>query len=153
MWWQEPWWDEAVATDDEPLPSAHLGALPIARAYPYGAYWSADRPVGVEADEPVDYSVSGSVIRLMWDYGVQIPLWDAHGLLPEEPEWLGEALGLSARLIDDLKQWGFDMNEVDAAPRRRTKEAYEALNLRGEELTNRLQQEVGSRYRVRYHPW
>ena len=78
---------------------------------------------------------------MMWDYGVRIPLRDAEGLLPEEPEWLREALGLSERLIEDLGRWGLDMNELDADPRRRTREAYEALDVRGRELAHRLQQE------------
>ena len=134
-------------TNDDAPPPVHLGD------YPHAAYWSAERPPEVQADEPADYSVSGPTIRMMWDYGVRIPLWDAEGLLPEEPEWLRDALNLSQRLIDDLSRWGFDMIELDAAPGRRPREAYEALDVRGRELAQRLQQEVGSRYSVTYHPW
>lgn len=135
-----------MTTDDE-SPHKHLGD------YPHGAYWSAERPPEAHTDESAEHSVSGPVIRLMWDYGVRIPLWDAEGLLPEEPEWLRAALDLSERLIGDLRRWGLDMNDLDAEPRRRTNEAYEALDVRGRELAQRLQREVGSRYSVKYHPW
>ena len=77
--------------------------------YPHGAYWTAERRPSAHEDEPADYSISGPVIRLMWDYSMRIPLWDAEGLLPEEPEWLREALGLSDLLIEDLRRWGLDM--------------------------------------------
>jgi hypothetical protein len=77
----------------------HLGDFPL------GAHWSAEARPGGQEDEPADYSVSGSVIRMMWDYGVRVPLWDAEGLLPEEPDWLRKALGLSDPLIEDLTRW------------------------------------------------
>ena len=121
--------------------------------YPHGAYWTEERRPPAHEDEPADYSISGPVIRMMWDYGVRIPLWDAEGLLPEEPEWLRQALGLSDLLVEDLRRWGLDMGGLDSAPSRRTKDAYEALDVRAQELAQRLQQEVGSRYSVKYHPW
>ena len=104
-------------------------------------------------EEPADYSVSGSVLRLMWDYGVRVPLWDDEGLLPDEPDWLWTALGLSDSLIGDLTRWGLDMEDLDAVPSGKTTEAYEALNARARKLAERLQQELGSRYTVRYKPW
>jgi hypothetical protein len=136
-----------VVTCDDAPPPMHFGD------YPHGAYWSAERRAQGQEDEPADYSVSGSVLRMMWDYGVRVPLWDAEGLLPEEPDWLRKALGLSDPLIEDLTRWGLDMVELDAVPSRRTTEAYEALDARARELAERLQQELGSRYRVKYHPW
>ena len=133
--------------DDAPVPR-HFGD------YPDGAYWSAEQPAGTDdEDEPADHTVSGSVIRFMWDYGVRVPLWDAEGLLPEDPGWLREALGLSDALIEDLGSWGRDMESLDAAPGRRTVSAYETLDTRARELVRRLQQELGSRHRVSYHPW
>jgi hypothetical protein len=136
-----------VATHGDGSPPVHFGD------YPHGAYWSAERPSSAHDDEPANYAVSGPIIRVMWDYGVRIPLWDAEGLLPEESEWLREALGLSDPLIDDLRRWGLDMDDLDAAPSRRNEAAYEALNVRGLELAQRLQREVGSRYSVTYDPW
>lgn len=136
-----------MPADDDAVPSAHLGD------YPHGVYWSTQAPTGAQDDDALDYCVDGSVIRMMWDYSVQIPLWDAGGLLPEDPKWLREALGLGEQLIDDLRRWGSDMNEVDTAPRRRAKEAYRALDERGQQLTRRLQQQAGPQFTVRYHPW
>lgn len=133
--------------DDRDLPPNQFGD------YPHGAYRSAERRPSTGEDEPVDYTVSGPVIHVMWDYGVRVPLWDAEGLLPEEPEWLREALGLSDPLIDELRRWGLEMDGLDADPSHRTNEAYEALEVRAQELAQRLQREVGSRYRVKYHPW
>jgi hypothetical protein len=140
--------ENELRPDGETSPPVYFGD------YPHGAYWSAERMSDAQEDAPADYSVSGPVLRLMWDYGVWIPLWDAEGLLPEEPEWLRDALCLSERLIDDLGRWGLDMNELDsAAPHRRTRKAFAALEVRGRELALRLQEEVGSRYTVEYRPW
>lgn len=121
--------------------------------YPNGAYWSAERPATTDEGEPVDRAVSGSDICFMWDYGVRIPLWDTYGLLSEEPEWLREALGLSDPLIEDLARWGRDMEALDASASRRTTDAYEALDARGRVLVQRLQQEFGSRFSIKYLPW
>lgn len=121
--------------------------------YPDGAYWSAERRAATHQGEFADHTVSGPVIRFMWDYGVRIPLWDAEGLLPEEGEWLREALRLSDRLIEDLRRWGLDMDAIDATPSGRTTKGYEALDLRARELVQRLRQELGSRYTVEYRPW
>jgi hypothetical protein len=121
---------------------------------PLGAGWSAERPPGAEDDGPSrDYSVSGPVIRVRWDYGVGVPLWDADGLLPEEPQWLREALRLGDPLIQDLKRWCLDMEKLHATRSPRTRKAYEALGARGEELARRVRQEVGARYTVQYVGW
>jgi hypothetical protein len=136
-----------VATDDQ-APPPYLGD------HPHGAYWSA---VPLHSDDDSDAadatSASGSVIRLMWDYGVRVPLWDAEGLLPEEPGWLRVALGLSDPLVEDLRRWGLDMEELDANQEKRTEEAYADLDRRARDLARRLQDELGSRYRVDYRPW
>lgn len=136
-----------MPTDDAASLPRHLGD------YPDGAYWSADRPAGSEDAEPTHHKVSGRVIRLMWDYGVRVPLWDAEGLLPEEPEWLKGELRLSDGLIGDLTRWGHDMNDLDADPGRRTASAYQAMDARARDLAARLQREVGDRYTVDYVPW
>ena len=81
----------------------------------------------------------------MWDEGAG-PLWGDEGLLPHDPEWLRQALGLSDSLIADLLAWGRDM---DAARERGQLEA--PLNHRALQLTQRLQAEVGARFRVRLH--
>jgi hypothetical protein len=89
----------------------------------------------------------------MWDYGVQVPLWDAEGLLPEDPEWLRRSLGVSDPLIEDLARWGDEMDALDADPRRRTGEAYDALDACARDLVQRLRTELGSRFSISYQPW
>src|SRR4051794_26097927 len=80
--------------------------------YPHGAYFSVADPSDGEGDAhpEEDYSVGGTVLRIMWDEGAG-PLWtNEDGLLPDEPEWLARALGLSTALIEDLLKWVHDMN-------------------------------------------
>ena len=107
--------------------------------YPDGAYWSAVRPEGyVEPEE--DFSVEGTNLRLMWDEGGG-PLWDEGGLLPDDPEWLHQALGLSDSLIADLLGW---MRDMDA----RRYDLQAPLDERARQLAERLQAEVGTRFQV-----
>lgn len=101
----------------------------------------------------LDITVGGEVITFMWDYGVRVPLWGPFGLLPDDPRWLSAVLRLSDSLIEDLTRWGDSMLELDAAPSQRTQEAYERLDVRAQDLVQRLQTEVGSTYTVRYRPW
>lgn len=118
-----------------------------------GLFWSPTPPGAAQGDAPLAHGVVGDVIRVMWDYGVRVGLWDAEGQLPEEPTWLRDVLGLSDALVADLVQWGADMEDVDAVPEGRTTRAYDVLNARGRELAVRLQEELGERYRVTYKPW
>src|SRR5215213_10850535 len=115
--------------------------------YPHGAYWSAFRQdSSVDDDgEAENFTVEGTRLRIMWDEGAG-PLWGVEGLLPDDPEWLRQALGLSNSLIADLRAWVSDM---DAARERGQSQA--PLNHRALQLTERLQTEVGSRFRVRFH--
>jgi hypothetical protein len=115
--------------------------------YPHGAYWSAfHQDSSVDDDgEAEDFTVEGTRLRIMWDEGAG-PLWGDEGLLPDDPEWLRQALGLSNSLIADLRAWVSDM---DAARERGQSQA--PLNHRALQLTERLQTEVGSRFRVRFH--
>jgi hypothetical protein len=127
------------SADDSPPP--YLGD------YPHGAYWSAFRPDGSgDGDaEAEDFTVEGTRLRIMWDEGAG-PLWGDEGLLPNDPEWLRRALGLSDSLITDLLAWVRDM---DAARERGQSQA--PLHHRALQLSERLQTEVGSRFRVRFH--
>lgn len=93
-----------------------------------------------------DYSVDGPGLRIMWDEGAG-PLWSTgDGLLPDDPEWLERALGLSDSLIADLLGW---LRDKDTAHRHH--ESPQQLDERAEQLARRLQAEVGSRFKVRYH--
>jgi hypothetical protein len=98
---------------------------------------------GVDDD---DYVVGGPVLRIMWDEGAG-PLWSTgEGLLPDDPDWLKRALGLSDTLIADLLGW---LREKDTA--HRFHQSPPQLDDRAERLVGRLQAEVGSRFTVRYH--
>lgn len=117
--------------------------------YPNGAYWAAFRPDGSvdgDAEAEADFTVEGTRLRIMWDEGAG-PLWGDEGLLPDDPDWLRQALGLSDSLIADLLEWVRDM---DAA--RERGQAQALLNPRALQLADRLQTEVGSRFRIRFHP-
>ncbi|WP_162794485.1 hypothetical protein [Nocardioides houyundeii] len=138
---------------DHVLPP-HLGD------YPNGAYWSAVRVEPVTEGEEDDYDVPpiGDVIHFMWDYTVNVPLWDAEGLLPEEPEWLRRQLGLGNKLIEALTDWGSRMNHLDGTPWGQKsdaewEQAYRDMDARARDLVERLRRELGTRYRVVYKPW
>jgi len=121
--------------------------------YPNGSYWTAEGPTGSAEDDALDFTVEGNSIKFMWDYGVVVPLWDGNGLVPQEPKWLHNALGLSDALIRDLRDWGTDMDHLDTNPPLRTENAYLDLDQRARVLVDRLRAEVGSRFRVLYKPW
>lgn len=110
-------------------------------------------------DEPRDDdetpSVTGPEIRFMWDYGVGVPLWADGGLLPEDPDWLREALGLSAELVAELTAWGNAMEELDSRPSLGADQqgAYRELDSRAAALVEELRAQLAGRYTVRYVPW
>lgn len=92
-----------MEANDQERPPLHFGD------YPRGAYWSAVGPESPEDNEDT-YSVEGFDLRIMWDEGAG-PLWTTEdGLLPDDPEWMKSALGLSDSLVADLLRWLHDMN-------------------------------------------
>jgi hypothetical protein len=102
------------------------------------------------------YSVDGDEIRFMWDYGVTIPLWTDDGLVPDDPEWLRQALGLSDALIARLTRWGeaMEARDGDHAPGSPGwSESGATLTRQGRDLSDALQREVGSRFTVTYVAW
>jgi len=109
------------------------------------------RPVklirGVMAEHrSYSWNVEGTRLRIMWDEGAG-PLWGEEGLLPDDPDWLREALGVSDALIADLLAWVRDMDEA-----RDRGQSQALLNPRALQLADRLQTEVGSRFRIRFRP-
>jgi hypothetical protein len=87
----------------------------------------------------------------MWDETAG-PLWGDEGLLPEEPEWLSGALGLTDSLVAALGDWMNDMTAFHVSPVAGDwQERQQQLNEQGDELAQRVQAELGSRYRVRHH--
>jgi hypothetical protein len=115
---------------------------------PHGFYWTAVRPeqdVQID-DEQDEYVVEGSDLEIMWDEGAG-PLWTTEdGLLPDDPESLKRALGLSDSLVADLFTW---LRDMDMAPCQYP--PTEQLDERAQQLAERLQVEVGPRFTVRYH--
>lgn len=94
------------------------------------------------SEDEDEVPVTGPRIRVMWDEGAG-PLWDEAGLLPDDPEWLSQSLGLGDGLIADLLTWLRDMSAVWGV---RSTE----LDERGHMLAERLQEEVGTLYKVRF---
>src|SRR4051812_25223510 len=85
---------------------------------PHGAHWTAvrpERPEGEETDVEEDYSYNGSLLKIMWDEGAG-PLWGDVGLLPDEPEWMRDVLGIGAPLVADLLAWTRGMDELNFGP-------------------------------------
>ncbi len=133
------------AMDDREGPPPYFGD------YPHGEYASAFASERTQAasDDEEDYTVEGSELRIMWDEGAG-PLWASDGLLPDEPEWLQRALGLSDLLVADLLAWLSDMTAVKSGPVPNWREQERLMDERGRDLAARLQTELGSRYRVWY---
>ncbi len=111
-----------------------------------GYYWTAVRPANYVEDDEEDFTVEGTHLRLMWDHGG--PLWsDVESLLPDEPRWLREALGLSEALIVDLLQWQADMDELPVS-----RKSLDPLHERAEALVERLRAEIGDRFAIEFRP-
>ncbi len=132
-------------TERDGPPPLHFGD------YPHGTYWSADTcPDDVDEE---NYEVSGTVIRFMPDDTVTVPLWDAEGLLPEEPTWLNQALGLSAELVGDIAAWGEDWNAAGSGGQRFThkehRERQQRLDAEAEALVERLRAELPPGFTVK----
>ncbi len=99
------------------------------------------------------HCITGDALLFMWDYGVVVPLWIDHRLVPEDPPWLRDALGLSDPLIRDLVAWGDAMSELHGDSSQEVDQAtYGELKQRAAVLVDRLQQEVGSRFTVTCTP-
>ena len=103
-------------------------------------------------------SVEGTLIRMMPEYGIEIPLWDRGGPL-EEREVLEGALGLSSSLIDALAQWQAEWDDVHSAAVSDDTVPVKPLppgwardhRSRGRDLFSRLQGEVNPQFEVRLH--
>ncbi|MFC5494941.1 hypothetical protein [Nocardioides caricicola] len=134
--------------DDREAPPIYFGD------HPHGSYWSAEVGGGSD-DEPESCEVSGTVITFMPEDTVTVPLWSDEGLLPEEPEWLNRALGLSRGLVEDIAAWGRDWNadrmgETLIAAQREERRI--RLDAEARLLVARLQREVPERFTVVYRP-
>ena len=76
-----------------------------------GMRWAVDPPPHYSEPDDVqldEQHVEGSVIRFMCDYGIDMPLWDEGGPLPNDLEWLNRELSLSTKLVSELAAWAAD---------------------------------------------
>ena len=101
-------------------------------SYEAGAPESAD----VWAPPP-----AGSSIRLMGDYGADMPLWEEGLLLADADEGV-RLLGLSHGLALALQDWGTGWDG---------REDHAQRDAEAEMLLARLRSELGDRYEFRYH--
>ncbi len=103
--------------------------------------WLAHPPpgyTGADDDETLG-PVEGTHIRMMCEYTVDMPLWDAGGPLPEDPEYLQRELGISPELIADLAAWGATWEtDVDRGDH----------ESQGRRLFARLEEEISPRFTV-----
>ena len=105
-------------------------------------------------EEPAEIE---GVVQLMYDYGATTPLWDEGGLLPEDPDWLHTALGISAATVEAVTSWGTRAERIfnDRSGLSRAEERAEADRLRaeGEELAERIRAELRPGPVLEYRPW
>lgn len=106
--------------------------------------WHANPPDGYETYEelPWEPPPDGSVIKLMPEFFAGLPLWGPDGHMFSEPEDAVRELGLSAGLANDLERWNTSWEEGGESDHRTA----------GEKLLERLNTELGHRYRFLYRP-
>lgn len=109
---------------------------------PFG--WYANPPDGTRdtGDAPWEGPVPGSVIRLMSDDSVDVPLWDEEGLIFSDRDGLVREWGVSAGLADDIVAWA---GESQRGRSRR-------LDAEAAALVRRLDAETGRRFTFVYRP-
>lgn len=82
---------------------------------------------------------------------VDVPLWDDDGPLPDDEEWLTTTLGLSVKLIDDLKSWATDWNTPPTGDMGTANGWYETIDQRrlaGRQMFERLRAELSPKFSV-----
>ena len=116
--------------------------------------WSADPPLAsedAESDRLGQRRVTGTVIRFMCDYGVEMPLWDEDGPLPSDYTWLSDELGLSRELVTDLAAWASDWDSPGTTDPGRLQEWIQQRpehGAQGRRLFERLRSEVADHFEV-----
>lgn len=107
--------------------------------------WYAFMPDGSripEVDDPWQPPPDGSVIRLMGEHSVPVPLWDQDGLMFGDPPDLVRELGVSEALARDLQDWADRWHTESRQPRH---------DADAEVLLDRLRAELGQRWTFVYH--
>lgn len=104
--------------------------------------FNADRSrIGEEADDSWERPPEGSVIRLMGEDTVTVPLWDDNGLMFSAPEELVGELGVSPTLAADLAAWAVAWQTQSRHPHH---------DREAEVLARRLNEELDQRYEIVY---
>jgi hypothetical protein len=106
--------------------------------------WYAFPPEGYvpPKDEPWIPPPGGSVIRLMGEHTVEVPLW-FEGLLFDDREELESHFSVSEGLVTDLVAWAAAWDNGDHGAE---------LDRGAASLVRRLNDELGNRYTFVYHP-
>ncbi len=103
-------------------------------------------PVGYRVDndeETWDRPREGSLIRLMGEHEVDVPLWAEGGLIFNDGEELAREWGVSAALVADIVAWGIAWQ---------TSAGQTDHNAEGARLVRRLDHEVDHRFRIVFKP-
>jgi len=82
-------------------------------------------------------------LRLLGEFGVEIPLWDDSRPLTTDPAYLTGDLGLDAELVVDLIAWGYLFDQ------HMNPQTYRAI---GRALAHALQDSLSTQCRIVYHP-
>lgn len=107
--------------------------------------WFAFNPDGShigDSDDAWRPPAEGSVIRLMGEHSVTVPLWDDEGLMFGEPDELVRELGVSPALAADLAAWADAWHTASRQPGHDAEAA---------QLVRRLDDELDHRYRIVFH--
>lgn len=107
-----------------------------------GGWFAFDPRPGEPVDERWEPPPDGSTIRLMGDYGVDLPLWEPGGLMFADADEAVRELGLSRDLARDLEAWGTAWDG---------RQDPEVRDAEAEDLVRRLREELGERFTFRYH--
>ncbi len=97
---------------------------------------------GLDNDrETFDLPREGSLIRLMGEHEVDVPLWGEGGLIFSDGDELAREWGVSAALVADIVAWGIAWQTSSGQP------DHDAEGVR---LVRRLDYELNHRFRIVY---
>lgn len=108
--------------------------------------WFAYSPDGHQLDtddKPWEGPREGSLIRLMGEHTVDVPLWGEDGLIFSDGDELAREWGLSASFVDAIVAWGIAWQDHSGQPHH---------NVEGVRLVRRLSRELGHRFRFVFKP-
>jgi len=91
------------------------------------------------------------VIRVMTDYGVDVPLWDDDGHLGNDPAEIADELAVSSQLLAELRDWQREWEDMHPTRWLRGRLFDFGHRRRGQALVARLNEVAGPglSYRLR----